>query len=114
MERDLRRGRHGPSEPLRRELIALARREGLLAGLPHIHEQLRSHITRALFFEEAGYSMLGPVALNIAAPDEGKKWLHSLARWAGVRFTRPSEERWEGCGMRCQCKLGPRRCCPLG
>jgi hypothetical protein len=30
-----------------------------------------SHIAKAAVFEAAGYSPLGPVALNIHAPDEG-------------------------------------------
>ena len=35
---------------------------------------------RALVFEEAGYSLLGPLALNVAAPDEGN--MHLLAEAA--------------------------------
>lgn len=70
-EKDERRTPHGPTEGLRTELVGLARQEGLLSGLPEIHDALRSHVTRAVFFEAAGYSMLGPIALNIAAPDEG-------------------------------------------
>jgi acyl-CoA dehydrogenase len=52
------------------------------------------HRGKAVIFEEAGYSMLGPVALNIFAPDEGnmhlleaiatpgqkQRWLRPLAR----------------------------------
>ncbi|MDQ0380406.1 alkylation response protein AidB-like acyl-CoA dehydrogenase [Amycolatopsis thermophila] len=42
---------------------------------------------RAVVFEEAGYSLLGPLALNIAAPDEGN--MHMLeaasARWGAAR-----------------------------
>jgi alkylation response protein AidB-like acyl-CoA dehydrogenase len=34
-----------------------------------------THRGRAVVFEEAGYSMLGPVALNVAAPDEGNAHL---------------------------------------
>ncbi len=30
-----------------------------------------SHVAKAIVFEEAGYSRLGPVALNVHAPDEG-------------------------------------------
>src|SRR5271165_7208034 len=72
-ERDPRQSPHGPSDELRRELNALARQHGLLApqaatvwgglGL--------AHLGRAVVFEEAGYSLLGPLALNCAAPDEG-------------------------------------------
>jgi acyl-CoA dehydrogenase len=46
---------------------------------------------RAPVFEEAGYSLFGPTALNIAAPDEGN--VHLLARIASVdqkeRFLAP-------------------------
>ena len=75
-ESDSRRTSHGPTDELRNELVSLAKQAGLLSGLPDIHEALRSHVTRAIFFEAAGYSMLGPVALNIAAPDEGN--MHML------------------------------------
>ena len=72
-ERDPRIGAHGPSEDLRRELVALARAAGLLT--PHAsraHGGLGlSHVAKAVMFEEAGYSTLGPTALNIHAPDEG-------------------------------------------
>ena len=30
-----------------------------------------SHVAKAVVFEEAGYSWLGPTAMNIHAPDEG-------------------------------------------
>jgi acyl-CoA dehydrogenase len=77
MESDARRTRHGPSEELRRELIEKARSAGLLA--PHVareHGGLGlSHVGRAIAFEEAGYSPLGPVAMNVAAPDEGNMHL---------------------------------------
>jgi acyl-CoA dehydrogenase len=81
-EKDERRTRHGPTEGLRKELVGLAREAGLLSGLPEIHQALRSHVTRAVFFEAAGYSMLGPIALNIAAPDEGASG-RSAARGVG-------------------------------
>jgi len=73
-EQDERRTSHGPTDGLRNELVGLAREAGLLSGLPEIHAALKSHVTRAIFFEAAGYSMLGPIALNIAAPDEGALW----------------------------------------
>src|ERR1700739_2966698 len=73
MERDARQGPHGPAEALRDELIAKARAAGLLT--PHASVELGglglSHVAKAIVFEEAGYSPLGPVALNIHAPDEG-------------------------------------------
>ena len=73
LENDPRQGPHGPEEGLRRELVERARRAGLLT--PHAskaHGGLGlSHVAKAVVFEEAGYSPLGPVALNIHAPDEG-------------------------------------------
>ncbi len=81
-EKDPRRGAHGPSEELRRELVAAARGAGLLS--PQVAEAFGglglSHVGRAVAFEAAGYSMLGPVALNCAAPDEGN--MHMLAEIA--------------------------------
>src|SRR5690606_40347823 len=63
-----------PTDELRRELNARARAAGLLA--PHVERRLGGlglgHVGRAIVFEEAGYSMLGPIALHCAAPDEGK------------------------------------------
>jgi acyl-CoA dehydrogenase len=47
---------------------------------PHVATEFGGHglgmSDRALVFEEAGYSLLGPLALNIAAPDEGN--MHML------------------------------------
>jgi len=72
-EKDARQNAHGPSEELRKELIKLARKAGLLA--PHASVEMGglglSHVEKALVFEEAGYSSLGPTAMNIHAPDEG-------------------------------------------
>jgi acyl-CoA dehydrogenase len=77
LENDPRQGAHGPEEPLRRELINRARAAALLS--PHVAREYGglglSHQGRAIVFEEAGYSMLGPVALNIFAPDEGNMHL---------------------------------------
>ncbi|MDF1719335.1 MAG: acyl-CoA dehydrogenase family protein [Minwuia sp.] len=76
-EQDERRGSHGPSDSLRDELVALAKSEGLLSS--HVSTEWggmgADHRTKAVIFEAAGYSMLGPVALNIAAPDEGNMHL---------------------------------------
>ena len=33
------------------------------------------HVGKAIVFEEAGYSLLGPVAMHIFAPDEGNMHL---------------------------------------
>lgn len=72
-EADSRLTAHGPSEALRDELVGLARDAGLLT--PHASREMGglglSHVEKALVFEEAGYSRLGPTALNIHAPDEG-------------------------------------------
>lgn len=89
-ERDARLTAHGPTEELRRELIALATHEGLLSS--HVAPQFGGlgldHRSKAIFFEEAGYSLLGPVALNIAAPDEGN--MHLLEAVASDEH----KERW--------------------
>lgn len=72
-ETDPRWTSHGPTDEMRRELNELARQAGVLA--PHAPEeyggQKLSHIGRAAVFTAAGYSMLGPIALHCAAPDEG-------------------------------------------
>lgn len=76
-ERDPRYGPHGPSDDLRRDLNALARDAGLLA--PHVDPEWGGlglgHQERAVAFEAAGYSMLGPIAIHCAAPDEGNMHL---------------------------------------
>ncbi|HBN5964127.1 TPA: acyl-CoA dehydrogenase [Acinetobacter baumannii] len=73
LESDPRQDSHGPSEALRQELVSRARHRGLLT--PHASREMGglgwSHLQKAVAFEEAGYSALGPIALNIHAPDEG-------------------------------------------
>lgn len=74
-EHDPRRDAHGPSEPLVRELRALAREAGVLT--PHILPD-GSHLSQrdtALVLRQSGLSPLGPVACNTAAPDEGNMYL---------------------------------------
>ena len=66
---------HDGPEPLRRRLQQAARDAGVFA--PHLDLDLRG---QAVVFEAAGYSLLGPLALNIAAPDEGN--MHLLAKVA--------------------------------
>lgn len=90
LERDPRQGPHGPSEAFRLELVALARRAGLLS--PHGPVEWGGlgldHRAMAVVFEEAGYSTLGPLALNIQAPDEGNtNLLHKVA-------TPAQKQRW--------------------
>ena len=74
-EHDLRRDPHGPSDVLVQEMRAKARAQGLLT--PHIREDGShvSHADTALILRAAGLSLLGPPALNVAAPDEGNMFL---------------------------------------
>ncbi len=76
-ESDSRWTAHGPTDALRCELNGLARDAGLLAPqVPACYGGMGlSHIGRALVFEEAGWSMLGPIAMHCAAPDEGNMHL---------------------------------------
>ncbi len=64
---------HGPSDALRAQLQDAARAAGLFA--PHMPQELGGlgldMRGQAVVFEEAGRSLLGPLALNCAAPDEG-------------------------------------------
>ncbi|MFC3901353.1 Acyl-CoA dehydrogenase [Acinetobacter marinus] len=72
-EQDPRQDSHGPSDALRQELIARARDWQLLTphASPELGGQGWSHLQKAVAFEEAGYSTLGAIAMNIHAPDEG-------------------------------------------
>lgn len=76
-ERDPRVTRHGPNEELRTELVGLARQAGLLTfqAPRRFGGREPSHREQAVLFEAAGWSTLGPVALNCAAPDEGNMYL---------------------------------------
>ncbi|MDD3352974.1 acyl-CoA dehydrogenase family protein [Zoogloea sp.] len=89
-EKDPRVTSHGPTEELRNELVAKARAAGLLT--PHASRELGGlgldHFAKAIVFEEAGYSTLGPTALNIAAPDEGN--IHLME----VVATEAQKDRW--------------------
>lgn len=89
-ENDPRQDAHGPHESLREELVSRARQVGLLT--PHASVEMGgmglSHIAKAVVFEEAGYSWLGPTALNIHAPDEGN--IHLMEEVA----TPAQKERW--------------------
>lgn len=70
-----------------------AREAGVFA--PHVAIELGGHglgmVDRAPVFEEAGYSVFGPVALHLGAPDEGN--VHLLAHVATadqkLRFLEP-------------------------
>ena len=77
LEKDPRAAGKGISDEFRRELNALAKARGLLcpqAGTEWGGLGL-SHLGRAIVFEEAGYSFLGPLAMHLSAPDEGNMHL---------------------------------------
>ena len=78
-ETDARLTRHGPDEELRTELVGLAREAGLLTfqAPRRFGGREPSHVEQAVLFEAAGWSTLGPIALNCAAPDEGNMFLLS-------------------------------------
>jgi acyl-CoA dehydrogenase len=91
MEQDV--FRTGLTDDRRRELQALAKSAGVFA--PQAATELGGGGFRfdesAVLLEEAGYSLLGPLALNCAAPDEGN--IHLLHRIGTAdqheRFLRP-------------------------
>ncbi len=92
LEDDPRQGPHGASEPLRQQLLTLARDAGLLS--PHGPREYGGlgldHRGMAVVFEAAGWSTLGPLALNIQAPDEGNVNL------LNVVGTPAQKQRWLG------------------
>lgn len=90
LEGDPRETQHGPTPEFRLELISLAKKAGLLT--PHASKKHGglglSHVEKAVVFEEAGYSRLGPIAMNIHAPDEGN--IHLMEHVANP----VQQERW--------------------
>ncbi len=90
-EKDPRRDAHGPTDELAAELRSKAREHGVLT--PHIFPDGShlSHRETALVLRAAGLSPLGPLAVNVAAPDEGNMFL--LGRMASpeqkARFLEP-------------------------
>jgi acyl-CoA dehydrogenase len=74
-ERDPRWTAHGPTPELVEELRNRARAAGLMT--PHLlaDGSHLSHRGTALVLRAAGLSPLGPVALNVSAPDEGNMFL---------------------------------------
>ncbi|WP_433600848.1 acyl-CoA dehydrogenase family protein [Nocardia sp. CA-135953] len=78
-ERDPRLTSHGPTDELRQDLIELARAEKLLTvqAPEALGGRGLTHIEQAVIYEAAGWSTLGPVAMNCAAPDEGNMFLLS-------------------------------------
>lgn len=108
LEDDPRCTPHGPTEDIRHELVARARKAGLLS--PHMPREYGGlgldHVGKAIVFEESGYSPLGPVAMNIFAPDEGN--MHMME----VICTPEQKERWlrplaEGKIRSCFCMTEP-------
>lgn len=83
-------------EGLRLRLQQAARDEGVFA--PHVAVEYGGHALdmrgRAVVFEEAGWSLFGPLALNIAAPDEGNMHLLEAVATAEQkeRYLRPLAE----------------------
>jgi len=83
----------GVDDGLRIRLQEAALRAGLLA--PQAPAEFggggADFLTSAVLLEEAGYSPLGPLALNCAAPDEGNMHLLSVVGSAGQkeRYLRP-------------------------
>ncbi len=90
LEKEARQTAYGPTEELRHELVALGRESGLLS--PHVGREWGglglNHRAKAVVFEAAGYSPLGPLALNCFAPDEGN--MHLLEQVADAA----QKERW--------------------
>lgn len=92
-ERDPRQTRHGPTDELCAELRAGARAAGLLA--PQVGTEWGGygldHRETATVLRASGYSLLGPIAMNCMAPDEGN--MHLLEKIATPaqkqRFLRP-------------------------
>ncbi|MGV9666361.1 acyl-CoA dehydrogenase family protein [Nocardia niigatensis] len=78
-ERDPRLTSHGPNDELRQEMVELARAEKLLTIQAPVELGGRglTHVEQAVLYEAAGWSTLGPVAMNCAAPDEGNMFLLS-------------------------------------
>lgn len=84
---------HDGPDPLRRRLQEAARLAGVFA--PHVPARFGGlgldMRGQAVVFEEAGYSLLGPLALNCAAPDEGNMHLLHLVADPGQQehYLRP-------------------------
>jgi acyl-CoA dehydrogenase len=91
-EKDPRVTQHGPTDELRQELVELARKAGLLTI--QARPEGMSHLEQAVVYEAAGWSTLGPVAMNCAAPDEGNMFLLSkiASPEQAERFLKPVVE----------------------
>ena len=90
LEDDPRQRGHALQDSLRNELMAKAKSAGLLS--PHVGEAFGGMgcdmREMAIVFEAAGYSLLGPQALNCNAPDEGN--MHLLEEVADEQ----QKEQW--------------------
>ena len=73
-ERDPRWTSHGPSVDLVADMRGLAREADVMTP-HHPGGHHLSHLDTALVLRAAGLSPLGPVAVNVAAPDEGNMYL---------------------------------------
>jgi acyl-CoA dehydrogenase len=86
-EKDPRWGTHGPSIEMRDEMNNLARKAGLF--MPHGTKEYGglglNMLERSFVLEASGYSMLGPVAMHCAAPDEGNTHLLDVVANAAQR-----------------------------
>lgn len=86
-EKDPRWGAHGLSDEMRIEMNDLARKAGLF--MPHGPKEFGglglNMVERAFVLEASGYSMLGPVAMHCAAPDEGNTHLLDVVADADQR-----------------------------
>ena len=107
-EKDPRWTSHGPTDELRLELNALAKDAGVFA--PHVPKEFGgralNQVGRALVFEAAGYSMLGPMAIHCASPDEGNIHLLDVVARPDQRkhFLKPLAE---GTVRSCFCMTEP-------
>nr|WP_087575869.1 acyl-CoA dehydrogenase family protein [Sphingomonas sp. CDS-1] len=93
-EKDDRRTSHGPKEEMIEEMKEKARAAGILT--PHIRPD-GTHLTQretALVLKKSGLSILGPLAVNTAAPDEGNMFLLGKVGSPEIkdRFLRPLVE----------------------
>ncbi len=95
-ERDQRLTQHGPTDALRQELVERARKAGLLSiQVAKAHGGMGlSHTEAAVVLEAAGWSTLGPIAMNCAAPDEGNMFILSKICRAdqAAQFLKPAVE----------------------
>lgn len=93
-EKDTRRTSHGPEEVMIKEMKEKARQAGVLT--PHVRPD-GTHLSQretAVVLKKSGLSILGPLAVNTAAPDEGNIFLLGKVGSPEIkeRFLRPLVE----------------------